>query len=63
MGLAVFTKNAKKNSAEEVGEKTPRKWDTAVNGELTLDKILHVSGNDSWGPVTNGDQCVRITIV
>lgn len=68
VGLGVFTGGPDKPTREtgEVGEeeeKEPRKWDSAVDGELTLDKIWHVSGDDSWGPVKKEDKCVWVTIV
>ena len=67
VGLGVFTKNTKNCNVEGGDEdKEPKNWDPAVDGELTLDQILHVAGDesdDSWGPATESDQSVWTTIV
>lgn len=64
IGVGIFVKAAKENKdkpAEE--EKEPEVWDEAKHGKLTLDKILHVSGDGSWGPITKDDRRVWVTIV
>jgi hypothetical protein len=71
-GLGVFVKNSpgkKGGEAENEDEnedenerKEPRKWDEAVDGKLTLDKILHVKGDESWGPITKEDPRVLLRI-
>ncbi|KAI1413044.1 HET-domain-containing protein [Hypoxylon sp. FL1857] len=65
IGVGVFVKAAKENPQQKPGEgeKEPEQWDEAKHGKLTLDKILHVSGDESWGPITKDDPIVWVTIV
>ncbi|OTA97778.1 hypothetical protein M434DRAFT_194620 [Hypoxylon sp. CO27-5] len=59
IGVGVFVKASKENPDEKPGEeKEPEQWDEAKHGKLTLDKILHVSGDGSWGPITTDDPIV-----
>ncbi|KAI0379669.1 HET-domain-containing protein [Hypomontagnella monticulosa] len=64
IGVGIFVKAAKENKDKPVEEeKEPEVWDEAKHGKLTLDKILHVSGDGSWGPITKDDRRVWVTIV
>jgi hypothetical protein len=65
VGLGVFTKNAEglAAGAEDEQEQEPRMWDPEVDGELTPDMVMHVTGDESWGPVKKEDQWVWITVV
>ncbi|KAI0122348.1 hypothetical protein F4814DRAFT_458022 [Daldinia grandis] len=65
IGVGVFLKEPRKNKhqPENEEEKEPEIWDGAKQGKLTLDKILHVEGDQSWGPVTKDDRQIWIAIV
>ncbi|KAI0850272.1 HET-domain-containing protein [Daldinia vernicosa] len=65
IGVGVFVKEPMKNKdqLENQEEKEPELWDEAKQGKLTLDKILHVAGDQSWGPVTKDDPKIWVTIV
>lgn len=65
IGVGVFIKEPTKNKEqlENEEEKEPEMWDEAKQGKLTLDKILHVEGDQSWGPVTKDDPQIWVTIV
>ncbi|KAI8966273.1 HET-domain-containing protein [Daldinia sp. FL1419] len=69
IGVGVFIKEPTKNKDrpededEDEDEKEPKVWDEAKQGKLTLDKILHVQGDESWGPVKKDDPKVWVTIV
>ncbi|KAI1759025.1 hypothetical protein GGR53DRAFT_528157 [Hypoxylon sp. FL1150] len=62
VGVGVFVKADKKSSDARL-EKEPEAWDEAKNGKLTLDKILHVSKDESWGPITEDDAKMWVSIV
>ncbi|KAI1384811.1 HET-domain-containing protein [Hypoxylon trugodes] len=64
IGAGIFVKSTKKElDQSEDEEKEPELWDEAKHGKLTLDKILHVSGDQTWGPITKDDPKVWVTIV
>lgn len=63
IGVGVFVKADKKSLYQPGEEKEPEPWDEAKHGKLTLDKILHVSGDESWGPITKDDAKVWVSIV
>ncbi|KAI5853654.1 HET-domain-containing protein [Durotheca rogersii] len=64
IGVAVFVKGSADNrNKPETEDKEPELWDEAKHGKLTLDKLTHISGDGSWGPVTKDDAKVWVTIV
>lgn len=63
VGVGVFVKADKKSLDPRGEEKEPEPWDEAKDGKLTLDKILHVSGDESWGPITKEDAKVWVSII
>ncbi|KAK6953153.1 hypothetical protein Daesc_005453 [Daldinia eschscholtzii] len=65
IGIGVFIKEpmGNKDRPEDEEQKEPKVWDEAKQGKLTLDKILHVEGDQSWGPVTKDDPKIWVTIV
>jgi len=65
IGVGAFVKSFGKpgqEEEEEVETKPPRTWDPEVDGELKLENILHVGGDESWGSVTKEDRRVWVTI-
>ncbi|KAI1375783.1 HET-domain-containing protein [Hypoxylon crocopeplum] len=63
IGVGVFVKATKDNLDEAGNEKEPEPWDEEKHGKLTLDKLQHVSGDGSWGPITKDDSKVWVTIL
>ncbi|KAI2601959.1 HET-domain-containing protein [Hypoxylon sp. NC1633] len=66
IGVGVFVKSAREEDADDdaaEGDRAPKRWDEERDGKLTLDKILHVSGDESWGPITKDDPKVWVTMV
>lgn len=57
VGVGEFVKNCSGESVKE-----PRPYDRELDGPLTLDTVLSVQGNESWGPVTRNDPIVWVTI-
>jgi hypothetical protein len=72
VGIATFVNNVgkKKDGADgdedddedEEKKKPARVWDEKVDGPLKLEDILHVSGDQSWGPVTDQDPKVWVGV-
>jgi hypothetical protein len=65
IGVGAFVEKIGKPGQQEdekVEKKYPRKWDPEVYGELKLENVLHVEGDESWGSVTKEDQRVWVTI-
>ncbi|MBE3041853.1 hypothetical protein IMZ48_04580, partial [Candidatus Bathyarchaeota archaeon] len=67
IGVGAFVKGTPKGEAGEGAgpgkDKAPQAYDPKKHGELKLENILHVSGDESWGPVTDKDSKVRMAIV
>jgi hypothetical protein len=57
IGVGEFVKNY-----GDGGVKESRVYNRELEGPLTLDKILNVGGDESWGPVTRNDPIVWVTI-
>ncbi|KAI1469236.1 HET-domain-containing protein [Daldinia caldariorum] len=69
VGVGVFIKEPTKNQEDRPDdgdgeeEEKPKVWHEAKQGKLTLDKILHVEGDQSWGPVTKDDPKIWVTML
>ncbi|KAL7626469.1 hypothetical protein AAE478_003241 [Parahypoxylon ruwenzoriense] len=64
IGVAIFVKgSAETRDKPEEEDKAAEDWDEAKHGKLTLDKLIHVQGDQSWGPVTKDDRKVWVTVV
>ena len=51
-----------KNYGDGLAVKESRPYNREVDGPLTLDNVLNVGGDESWGPVTRNDPIVWVTI-
>ena len=60
VGVASFV--GAKQSLEETGE-DPKPWDEEKLGKFSPDKILSVTGSDSWGPIKVDEPKVWVTVV
>lgn len=66
-GVGVFIKEPKELAdegvkADSAGESSSRLYDPKVDGKLTLENVLHVKGDESWGEVTNEDAKIPVAI-
>ncbi|KAH8774785.1 heterokaryon incompatibility protein-domain-containing protein [Diaporthe sp. PMI_573] len=61
IGMGEFVRTRIEDLEREKQE--PVKYDTAVQADLKLEDVLHVEGDGSWGPVTDDDQKVLVTVL
>lgn len=59
IGLGEFVKH---DGDPFVKKPPPMKYDRERDGPLTFDKIRSVAGDESWGPVTENDPIVWVTV-